>query len=238
MKIALAVMIVIAAFAVDTFAQTAPSPRATPARLPSAVPVKPGTATRTVGIDKGSLSGRTYTNRTLGFEVEFPDSWLMPDDDFERTMKAQGYDLSLKAPDGLPAGAKARVNSALRRVTVLLTAYRSMPVMQDNAIARISVEDLAPNPQIKDAVDYIDAVRSSFLSLQLPKGFTYSETLAEKLGTHQFAYMDTNSLEGKKRMYVTVIGRKAVLFTLSYTRAEDLAVFRRVLEEANFNITK
>ena len=77
-------------------------------------------------------------------------------------MKSKGFDLSLKAPDSLPPSSRAKINRALQRVTVLLTAYRSMPGTADNAIVRISVEDLAANPQIKDAVDYFDAMRALF----------------------------------------------------------------------------
>src|ERR1043165_1279154 len=139
--------------------RTHPRPAATP---PAGVPVKPGTAVRSTSFpwEKGEVSGRTYTNKSLGLEVTFPDEWLIPDEDFEAYMRSQGFDLGLKAPDSLPLSTKATVNAALKKVQVLLTAYRSMPGSADNAIVRISAEDLTPNPQIKDAVDYVDAVRS------------------------------------------------------------------------------
>lgn len=185
-------------------------------------------------VDMGKVSGRTYINKTFGFEITFPDTWLIPDNDFEEYMKKQGFDLSLKAPDSLPASSKDTINKALQRVTILLTAYRSMPGSSDNAIVRVSVEDLKPNPQIKDAVDYFDAIRTTYKTMKLSTDFEYSETQAEKLGSMQFAYIDTLSSDGRKRMYATVRNGFAIMFTLSYSAPDDLDTFRQVLKDGNF----
>jgi hypothetical protein len=206
-------------------ARTKPRPRPTPAKTPAIQ-----------AVDRGKVVGRTYTNKTFGFEVTFPDTWLIPDDDFEKYMKSQGFDLSLKAPDSLPPATKTAVNQAIKRVNVLLTAYRSMPGMADNAIVRISVEDLAANPQIKDAVDYFDAIRAMYAKMRLPADFKYTETQAEKLGTMQFGFLDTSSGAGKKRMYATVRNGFAIMFTLSYTNADDLQTFKKILGGGNFAV--
>jgi len=213
------------AFTVVSNAQRTARPR--PASTPAIVPVKPG-------VDKGSVAGRTYTNETFKFEVTFPDTWLIAGDDFEDFMKSKGIDLSLKAPDSLPPVSRAKINQALQRVTVMLTAYRSMPGTAGNGIVRISVEDLSENPQIRDAVDYFDAMRESFGAITLPPDFKYSDTQAEKLGAQQFGYLDVTNKDGKKRMYATVRGRYAIMFTLTYTNEEDLATFRSVLSDGNF----
>jgi hypothetical protein len=196
---------------------------------PRPTPVKPS-------VDRGKVVGRTYTNRSFRFEVTFPDSWLIPGDDFEAYMKKQGFDLSLKAPDSLPLASKTTVNQAIKRVNVLLTAYRSMPGSADNAIARISVEDLRANPQIRDAVDYFDAIRAMYGRMKLPPDFKYSEPQAEKLGAMQFAFLDTSSAAGKKRMYATVRDGFAVMFTLSYNGDDDLQTLRQVLTQGNFTL--
>ncbi|MFZ1699816.1 MAG: hypothetical protein WBO10_06755 [Pyrinomonadaceae bacterium] len=229
-------IILILAAAITTAAQTKPKPKATPAKVPAVVPVWPGTtAIAKKDIDRGSVSGRTYTHNTLGFEVTFPDTWLIPGDDFEAYMKSQGFDLELKAPDSLPASARAKVNAAVKQVDILLTAYRSMPGSAENAIVRISVEDLSANPQIKDAVDYFDAVRTMYATMRLLADFKYSETQAEKLGAMQFGFLDTSSKAGKKRMYATVRKGVAVMFTISYTRDADLETLRQVLTYGNFS---
>lgn len=207
-------------------AQTKPKKTAKTSKPPAAKPA----------IDKGTVSGRTYTNKTFAFEITFPDTWLIPGDDFEAYMKKQGFDLGLKAPDSLPPASKAKVNSALKRVHILLTAYRSMPGSTDNSIVRISVEDLAANPQIKDAVDYFDAVRAMYKTMKLPAGFKYGETQAEKLGAMQFGYLDTTSEAGKKRMYATVRNGFAVMFTISYTNDADLSALRDVLTAGSFSL--
>ncbi len=220
-----AIIFVTLFFATFSSAQTKPKPK------PRSTPVKAAPSG-----DKGTVSGRTYTNKTFKFEVTFPDAWLIPGDDFEAYMKKQGFDLALKAPDSLAPVSKAKVHQAIKNVRILLTAYRSMPGETDNAIVRISVEDLVLNPQIKDAVDYFDAIRSGFASMKLPADFKYSETQAEKLGTMQFGYLDTSTTAGKKRMYATVRDGFAVMFTISYSKDADLQTLRRVLEQGNFRL--
>lgn len=200
-----------------------PKPRPTPAKTPP----------KSV-VDTGKVTGRTYTNKIFGFEITFPVAWLIPDGDFEAYMKKQGFDLSLNAPDTLPPGSQVRINEAVKRVNVLLTAYRSTPGSADNAIVRISVEDLVTNPQIRDAVDYFDAVRAMYRTMKLPPDFKFSETQAERLGAMQFGFLDTSSDAGKKRMYATLRNGCAILFTLSYKSDDDLQTFRHILEQGNF----
>ena len=110
--------------------------------------------------------------------------------------------------------------------------------MADNAIMRVAIEDLTMTPQVKDAVDYFDLMRSQFAVMKLPADFKYSETQAEKLGVKQFAFLDTSTAAGKKRMYATVRNGIAILFTLSYTKPEDLATMRQILAGGNFALSK
>ncbi|MCC7308469.1 MAG: hypothetical protein IT173_12965 [Acidobacteria bacterium] len=201
------------------------------AKIPAVVPIKKGS------ISNG-LAGRTYANKDFGFEVTFPVSWLIPGDDFESEMKKAGFDLSLSPPSSVNAVDRARMNKALQKIKVLVTAYRSMPGSEDNAIVRISTEDLGTDPQIRDAVDYFDAMRSQFASMKLPPDFKYSETGAEQLGKQQFAYIDTTSSEGKKRLYATVRKRHAILFSISYSKDDDLQALRQVLSEGNFALAR
>lgn len=211
-------------------------------KIPAAVPVKPGTRPRpargvvTIGIEPGTVSGKTYTNKSFGFEITFPDTWLIPDKDFEEYMKKQGIDLSIKAPDWLPPVSRSMVEKAAQKVTILLTAYEKIPGMPDNSIVRISAEDLTLNPQVRDAVDYIDAIRTAYSQMKLPPDIKYSDTQVEKLGAMQFGYLDVNSAAGKKRMYVTVRDGYAILFTLSYTDPATLETIRDCLAKGNFHL--
>ena len=225
-------LLVIAAAAIN--AQPTRRRVAKPAATPSSA-AKPAAA----AIDKGSVSGRTYTNAFFGLNIEFPMEWLIPGDDFESYMKSQGFDISIKAPEWMPAASRARWDNELKKLTVLVTAYRAMPGTPDNAVARISAENLASQPQIKDAVDYIDAVINNYkaMKLQLPKDFKYSETQVETLGDTQLGFIDTSSGAEKKRLYVLVRKRYAILMAFSYTKSEDLARFRRILDESDLNYT-
>jgi|GEM_PF-1096147 len=232
MKNIFCILIVIAGINVAAVCQ---KPSATPAKVPAGVPVKPGTSLRSSAAaakpDAGTVSGRTYTSTQFGFDVQFPDTWLIPGPDFEDYMRQQGFDLHVVDTAALGPANAARFK---KQVTILLTAYRSMPGTEDNATAIIAVENLALNPQIKDAVDYIDAVRAPLVKAKLPSGMTVSETEAEQLGAMQFAYLDTANGKQKRRMYATVRKGYAIMFTLAYTDNDDLTTFRRVLEEGNF----
>jgi hypothetical protein len=232
------VLFIISAFAALSFAQ-ARSKKPTAARkhsaskplrteFPDAVPVAKGS------VDQDSVLGKTYTNREFGFEVTLPLTWRIPGDDFEAEMKKAGFDLSLNPPSSVSGVDRVKMNKALQQVSILLTAYRSIPGSADNAILRVSVEDLRMNRQIKDAVDYFDAMRAQFRAMKLPAGFRYSETQAEQLGKHQFGFLDSSSRAGKKRLYATVLNGHAILFSISYTKDEDLQELRRVLYEGNF----
>lgn len=182
------------------------------------------------------ISDNSYKNTELGFEITLPDNWKIAGNDFENNASAKGIDVSLKAPDTIDRPSKIQMDRALERVQVLLTAIRAQPDAADNAILRISTEDVRINPAIKDAVDYFDLMRSQFAAMRLPSDFKYSETNAEQLGAKQFAFLDTSSSAGKKRMYATVRNGVAIMFTLSYTKAEDLKTLRDVLSKGNFNI--
>lgn len=199
------------------------------AKVPSVVPIKEIVA-------KGAVSGRRYSNDRLNFSITLPEAWEIKPNNFADDVLKQGVDIRLKAPDSLRPGDQARINQSLRRVEILLTASRARFDSYQNAILRVSAEDLKPNPQIKDAVDYFDAVRASYKSMKLPADFVYSDTQAERLGHHEFAYLNIDSAAGKKRLYATVQNGYAVLFTLSYSSDDDLQSLRKILADGNFKL--
>jgi len=187
-------------------------------------------------IDRGNLSGRTYTNETLNFSFTLPDTWLVQNNNFEDDMKKEEFQFSLGAPDSQAQAARARMNRSLNRVGVLITAYRQMPGSKEIVVLRVTAEDLTANPQIKDAVDYFDAIRASYRAMKLPADFKYSETTAEQLGKKQFGVLDVTSNAGKKRMYATVRNGFAIMFTLSYISDDDLQTIRQILAGGNFKL--
>lgn len=205
-------------------------------RIPPGVPIKEVPPAEKPESVPDGVAGRTYTNPELGFRITFPDEWLIPGDDFEDYLKSQGIDIGLKAPESIGRIDQIQLERALERVRVLVTAYRAMPGSADNAIVRVAAEDLSTVPQVKDAVDYVDLMRSQFAASKLPPDLKYSETRAEQLGRNQFAFIDTENNAGKKRMYVTVRRGVALLFILSYSKPADLVTFRKIMSETEFGI--
>lgn len=201
-------------------------------KFPASVPVKevPQPDSKITGVE-----GKTYRNADLGFAITFPDSWLIPGNDFEDQMRSQGFDLSLKAPETLGKASRIQVDRALERVKVLVTAYRATPGSKDNAILRVAAEDLSEVPEVTDAVDYFDLMRSQFAVMKLPPDFKFSETQAEQLGKRQYGFLDTSSDAGKKRMYATLRGGTALIFTLSYLTDEDLKTFRQIMSAIEYS---
>ena len=199
----------------NSFSQT--KPKIT--KFPAGVPVKE-TGVEATG---GKVEERTYTNKKFGFEITVPENWFIGGPDFEKIAKENGHDLSVDL-------ATSRAN---RSIDILMTAFRS-EAANGGAIFRVTSENLKTNPQIRDAVDYFDAITAAYMTAKLPPDFVYSATKAEKLGAKQFAYLDTSSTAGKKRMYATVRNGFAIMFTLSYTSDDDLQTLRRILETGNF----
>jgi hypothetical protein len=187
--------------------------------------------------DRGTISGKTNTNKTLGMSVTFPDTWLIGDDAFFAYMKSKGFDLTPKPPKAATPAAQAKINAAFNRLKILITVYRSLPGTPENGVLRIAAEPISglnTNRPIKDAVDFVDLMRSQISAVQTPAGFTFSETQAEQLGPNQYAFIDTSDKQEKTRIYVTVRRGYAILFTLNFTADGDLATLREILATATF----
>ncbi|MEQ1604670.1 MAG: hypothetical protein ABL999_07350 [Pyrinomonadaceae bacterium] len=231
MRVLFSIFAAIVFLALNAPAQT--KPKST--KFPAGVPVKE-TGVEATG---GKVEERTYTNKKFGFQITVPDNWFVVGADFEKIVKDKGHDISVDLA----------MSKASRSIDVLMTAFRS-EATSGGAILRVTAEDLKANPQICDAVDYFDAITAAYVTSKLPSDFVYSSTRAEKLGAKQFAYLDTSSNAGKKRMYAMVIdpitkagnrhmcelGRTgiAIMFTLSYTSDNDLQTLRHILETGKF----
>jgi len=227
-------------FALSAISLQAQTAKPTPSSIPSGVPVKPGTKPVTTTavkgeLDPGILSGQIYTHVDLGFDITFPSSWVIPGIDTEKYWKEKGYELRPKINRNDPQQA-ANIRRYEKQVTLLLTAYRSAIGTPDNAVLLLSAEDLSTNPKIKDGVDYFDLMRAQIGTMKLPADYEYSVTQAEKLGAQQFAYLDISTAKEKKRLYATVRNGYAIILAFTYHQADDLALFRRILEEANFSL--
>jgi len=235
MRIVFISMVLVAVTALAASAQTKRTAQAANPRSTTAPPVS--ITAPAPFFDRGKISGKTYTNRTLGLTITFPDFWTVADNEFKTYVKSKGVDLTPKPAKAVNAADQAKLNADFKRLTFLMTAYRSLPGTQQNATAHIAVEDvrkLNTDRPVKDAVDYIDLVRLQVSQIKLPAGYTYSDTKAEKLGNNQYAYLDSTDKGDKTRLYVTVRRGYAILLSIVYSADDDLETFRDVLARASF----
>lgn len=188
-----------------------PARRATPA-------AKPAAAT-------------TYSDRSLGFEVTLAPGWTMMAD--SRVGNGIVSAADIVTPDTIGVVHRMRIERSLKNVSLLFTAQKTAG---SSATFRVTRESLSLNPQIKDAVDYFDAVRAEFGLMQLPADMKYSDTQAEQLGKWQFAFIDISSTDGKRRLYATVRRGFAILFSVSYESDADLQAIRQMLSSGNFSL--
>jgi hypothetical protein len=198
-------------FAVISNAQ--PKAKPTPPRRPSAE-IKPQPA-----VDFGELLNRSYTNFFFGFKLTFPADWFVNTVENDADLKKAKINFDTETP---------------KNTKNILNAFKFQEKLGINSVFRVSVEDLDDFPKIKDAVDYLDAMRQTFKVVKLPADFKYSETNAEKLGDMQFAYLDISSNKGKKRLYTTVKNGFAVIFTLTYNKDQGLREMKQILAEGDF----
>jgi hypothetical protein len=184
----------------------------------------------------GDIDGQIYRNKNLGFEIQFPINWLVPQNDAENLAKKPRFNLDLQTPKAISQTYQAKLNSASNKVINLVTAYKTLPDDSDNVFFQVSIENLEATPNVKDAVDYFDFMLETFRILKLPKDFIFSEVRAEKLGNKQFAFLDTSSKAGKRRLYATVKTGFAVVFTISYKSESDLNTMKKILADGDFSL--
>jgi hypothetical protein len=192
-----------------------PKAKPTPPRRPSAE-VKPKPA-----IDFGELQDRSYTNFFFGFKLTFPSEWFVNTVENDKDLKKVKLNFDTETP---------------KNTKTILTAFKFQEKLGVNSVLRIAVEDLENFPAIKDAVDYLDAMRQTFKAKKLPADFKYSETNAEKLGYMQFAYLDVSNNKGKKRLYATVRNGFAIIFTLTHKNDEDLKEMKQIITDGDFSL--
>jgi hypothetical protein len=211
MRVFSALLLICSTFAVNGYSQRQQT-------FPPGVPVKDAR----VEANSGQVEGRIYENTKFNFKIAVPDDWFIAGPDFEKLLKDNGHDLSAET-----------ITRSGRPVDVLMTAFRSQK-SGPGAVLRVTAENLVAYPQILDAVDYLDAITAVYASVTLPADFKYSSVKAEALGSRQFAFLNTSAPVGKKRMYATVRGRWAIMFTLSYFDDADLQAVRDMLSKGEF----
>ncbi len=170
-------------------------------------------------VDFGEILDRSYTNFFFGFKLTFPESWFVNTTENDADLKKVKINLDIDTP---------------KNTKNILNAFKFQEKIGVTSVFRVSTEDLDNFSNIKNAVDYFDAMRQTFKVVKLPPDFKYSETDAEKLGNVQFAFLDISSSKGTKRLYATVKNDFAIIFTLTYETDNELQEMKKILSEGDF----
>ena len=170
-------------------------------------------------IDFGEIIDRSYTNFFFGFKLTFPESWFVNTVENDADLKNAKINFDIKTP---------------KNTKNILNAFKFQEKLGVTSVFTVSAEDLDDFPNIKDAVDYFDAMRQTFKVVKLSPDFKYSETNAEKINNRQFAYLDISTDKSKKRLYATVKNGFAVIFTLTYNDDGGLETMKNILAEGDF----
>jgi hypothetical protein len=215
-------LFVVAAFATGgAFAQKTklkPKPKATPA-----------TQTK---IELGELSGNSYTNDFFGLKFEFPYGWLVGDNVLEKqlTQIAQAQIQTRSAQR------QKAVKQAIDRVTPLLGGYKKLPGYPENASLRVMVEDLSSLPSITNGKTYLAQMLDTLKLTKMPADFKYSDAKSETIDNVALDYVETSTGGGKKRVYVTVRKKFAVLVAIDYYEDADFEALHKVLDRSRFGL--
>src|SRR5436190_1710445 len=109
------ILLVILSEASIAYSQAKTAPTRSSTRSTTAPPVSSaGTATF---LDRGKIVGKTYTNKTLGLQITFPDVWIVANSDFSTYVKSKGVDLAPKPPKAANPSDQAKLNADFKRLT-------------------------------------------------------------------------------------------------------------------------
>jgi len=221
MKKLLTIIIAVFAFSTLVSAQTKTRPKPVPKAVPKVAPTV---------FEKGTVENSQYTNKYFGFTFPIPEDWNVQEEIIGKIIKSEGA----KSTKAKTAAVQKEFDKAQSRLTVALTVFKNPVGSEENASIVLSLEDVSPVPAVKDAVDYLQLMITTFKQMQLPPDMKYTEVKAEKLGSKQFGYIDVTRANLKQRMYATVKKNYAILFVFSYTNDEDLEIMRTMLANGNF----
>jgi hypothetical protein len=110
--------------------------------------------------------------------------------------------------------------------------------MPENASLRVLVEDLSTLPLMTDGKIYLAQMLKNLKMLKLPADFKYSEVKSETIGNLALDYLETSTGGAKKRVYVTVRKKFAVLIAIDYYEDADFEALHKVLTAADLDYKK
>lgn len=192
-------------------------------------------APASVKMDLGKLVQNTYTNEFFGFKIEFPEGWLVGDNELESSL----YGLIKPQIKAKNSKNQTVFDRSMEQVTPLLGGYRYLPGSRvDNSSLRISVENLRLVPHVKSGKDYMDVTIRTLKLMKTAPGFMYSEPKTEMINSQKLDYIDMTNGPSNGRVYAVVRKGYAIVFNIQSFSPEDFEILQQVFKSADLNYKK
>jgi hypothetical protein len=156
-------------------------------------------------LDPGSVSDRTYRNKTLGLSYKIPEGWVL------RTEE-------MNAPDSdKPADSSAENTASSAGASVLLAAFSRPPAAKGedvNSSILIAAESVSAYPGLKDAVQYFGPLTE----VAKAQGFTAdAEPYEIAIGTRALVRADFHKDVGSRVMWQSTLAMLSHGYAVSIT---------------------
>jgi len=178
---------------------------------------------------KGSFEGSTYTNAALGFTITMPEGWQVQDNETQTQFAARATERSSTYGQGKPGTA-----AGLERTAILFMLVRPTETPTNPIVIGIA-EDIALAFNVRTPEQYLMAARTNGAD---PAIDFDTITTSEKINGADFAWMGAKPKNPNShtylRYYVTLRKHHAIVFVLTFHRAEELQWCLDVLTSLKF----
>lgn len=177
-------------------------------------------------VQSGSIENSVYTNHFLGFSIKFPDNWYIQD--IEAIKQATDMASHLLAGEGKDV----EVNP--ETILFIASQYPTDEIVHFNPNILGMAERVDIFPEIQQGIDYL-LISKEFIQTSNSMVMLSNEMYTEKIDGYSFDVMSTEwgiMPWGfiKQKYYVTLHGRYALSFIISYIDEEDKDTLKKIIE--------
>ncbi|HEX7956993.1 MAG TPA: hypothetical protein VF508_08630 [Pyrinomonadaceae bacterium] len=187
-------------------------------------------------VNRGRLEGSTYSSDYFGVSFSVPQGWVVQDADTLKAMKDTGEKIVM---EGATAAKKAKIDAALARSTILLSATKYPPGAPESGFQAqlMCIAERVPTALVKTGDDYIRLMQLSYKDTAA-KMELMGPVRAAKVGGIAFTAADFKLAAGSvvlvQKYYVRLTKDYALVLIYSYVDEADLKTFDTFLGTVKF----